>query len=949
MTNFWASQPANRASAHPYVDFRDFRRYSPSCFQRCLAVLLLQGMLCATGIGSLFLTPGAQAETLTPKIMETSLPTGQNLYIKEDHSRPIVTIDTWVKTGSVNETAANNGVSHFLEHLLFKGTPRYGPGVVDRLLEAKGAEFNAATSDDFTHYYITTAPAYFEEALALHADMLTHAAIPPKELPQERKVVQEEINRADDNPARQLYVELSRRMYGSHGYGLDTLGPKENIARIPREDILAYYHYWYQPKNFNTVIVGDIDPERVKRLVAKTFQAPHFQPSEQYHPPLVSAVTLPDGPQSVVLENPNVSQAYLALAMPGPPQQKPDEVYALDLATLALGSGKSSRLYRTLRENQPLVNAVSAGNYTQKYAGLVVINVEAKPENLEAVKREIIRQLEELRANGITPEELAKAKTQYIKDFVFENETTDGTASAIGYNVTIGSLSDYLDHVSRVERVTPEHIRAALNAYLDPRRAVLAELLPSSSKMDIQAENAANLSLLQASTARLAEAARPASVPSPPVSVQLGHGTSSEAKAETGAVTRTVLPNGMTFIAKPLPDSATLALKIFIKGGSGVETKPGTASLTASSLMQGSRGRDAEQISRELESKGMSLTFSAGEDAIEATGTAISEDWGELASVLQDVLSTPRFEEKEIAKKKEQLRQAILAGRDNPSAVAFENLDLALYPNHPYGDEGKRVEAALDSITRQDVLDYYRRWFVPQNMVVSLVGRFDPQTAANFLSALYPPCDHCTPDLARIAPVPPLTASRTVVEEKPRLSAVWMAQGWLAPPIRDSRDYAALKVLNSLVGSGMSSRLFVDLREKQGLAYVVGSQYPSREQQSRFVMYIGTDPINTDRVRGGFNREIARLQRQSISPTELAEAKSKLIGSFALAHDTNASQAYYLGLYESLGVGYGFDNTYPALVSRVTAADVQRVARQYFSAPSVLSLVKPVETGIKKP
>ena len=229
-----------------------------------IIALSLLGVLSAESVPIVSL---ARAETITPTIVEARLPTGQNLYIKEDHSRPIVTIDTWVKTGSVNETAENNGVSHFLEHLLFKGTERYGPGQIDRLLESRGAQFNAATSDDFTHFYITTAPAYFEEALALHADMMTHAAIPPKELPQERKVVQEEINRADDNPSRQLYVELSRRMYGTHGYGMDTLGPKENIARIPRENILAYYHYWYQPRNFNTIIVGDIDPNKVKKLV----------------------------------------------------------------------------------------------------------------------------------------------------------------------------------------------------------------------------------------------------------------------------------------------------------------------------------------------------------------------------------------------------------------------------------------------------------------------------------------------------------------------------------------------------------------------------------------------------------------------------------------------------------------------------------------------------------
>lgn len=905
-----------------------------------LASLALLGVITATSI-PLGIPQAIAADAVVPHIVEMHLPTGQNLYIKEDHSRPIVTIDTWVKTGSVNETPANNGVSHFLEHLLFKGTELHGPGTIDRILESRGAEFNAATSDDFTHFYITTAPDYFEEALALHGDMMTHAIIPVAELPQERKVVQEEINRANDNPSRQLYIELNKRMYGTHGYGFDTLGPKENIANIPREDILSYYHYWYQPRNFNTIIVGDISPEKAKALVEKTFPAPNFKPSDKYHAPTVEAVKPTQAPQALALQNPNISQAYLALAMPGPAQQSPDDVYALDLAMLALGSGKSSRLYRDLRENHPLVNSVSAGNYTQKYSGMVIIDVEAKPENLDTVKKEVLSHLEELRNKGITADELAKAKTQYIKDFVFENETTDGTASAIGYNVTIGNLQDYRDHVSRVEKVTPEQIQATLKKYLDPNRAVMAEMLPSRLNADLKKEEAVNLALLQASAQRLAKKDEP----SDQVAQTSSKGPINSDKAVKDVrnpITRTVLPNGLTLISKPIKDSSTLALKIFVKGGTGVQSKPGLASLVASVLMQGSQGRDAEATSRELESNGMSLSVAADDDYIEITGSAIAEDWGELSAVLEDVLTHPRFADKEIEKKKDQMRQAIGASRDNPSSIAFENLNLALYPNHPYGDVGKRVEAGLDNITRQDLLDYYQRYFKPQNMVVALVGKVNPQTTQNFLNALYPPCQGtCEPALTKVNQVPPLKASKTVVEEKAKLSAVWLAQGWLVPSIQEHRDYAALKVLNSLVGSGMSSRLFIDLREKQGLAYVVGSQYPSREQQSRYVMYIGTDPVNTDKVQAGFRHEVERLKRQRVSTAELTEAKSKLIGTFALAHDTNISQAFYLGLYEALGAGYTFDETYPDDIRAVTSSDIQRVARRYLSGPSILSLVKP--------
>jgi zinc protease len=879
-------------------------------------------------------TPLGFAETPVPKIVEFALPTGQHLYIKEDHSQPIVTIDTWVKTGSVNETDKINGVSHFLEHLLFKGTDKYGPGQIDRILESRGAEFNAATSDDYTHYYVTTATPYFEEALRLHADMMLNAAIPDTELPQERKVVQEEINRANDNPDRQIYITLSKLMYGNHGYALDTLGPKENIANIPRDSILEYYHYWYQPQNFNTVITGDVNPEQVKKLVSEVFPAPPFQKPRNYQPPAVGLVPPPAKPQVKVLDNPNISQAYIALGMLGPAMQKPDDVYALDIAMLALGSGKSSRLYRALKERKPLATDIGAGNYTQKYSGLLVVSAESKPENRETVKKEILDQLTHLKAGGITQAELDKAKTQYLKNFIFENETTDGTASSIGYNVTIGSLQDYLDHVQNVEKVTLDQVQDALNRYIDLNKSVMVELLPTGLKANLQTATDQNMALLR----QAAGAGSSGLSSSTPAKIS---GTQQAQQAI--APTKAVLPSGMTLITKPLPDSATVAIKIFIKGGQGVESLPGTAALVSSLMMQGTTSSSAEEISRQLESKGMSLSFSADEDFIEVTGAAISEDMGELMGILGDVLTHPAFAETEIAKKKEQIRQSIVASRDNPSTVAFENLSMALYPNHPYGNKGKRIEASLDQISHQDLLDYYHLYFRPQNMVVSVVGNFDPATVASQLKSLYPACNHCPQSQANIPSVPALPESQTIIQEKPQLSAVWLAQGWLVPAIQE-QDYVPLKVLNSLVGTGMSSRLFVGLREKQGLAYVVGSMYPSRSRTSRFVIYIGTDPVNTEKVTAGFKQEMERLQNEEVPVPELAEAKSKLIGSYALAHDTNINQAYYLGLFETLGAGYGYDEAYPKQVEQVTPADIQRVARRYFSGPSVLSLVKPAKS-----
>ncbi len=290
--------------------------------------------------------------------------------------------------------------------------------------------------------------------------------------------------------------------------------------------------------------------------------------------------------------------------------------------------------------------------------------------------------------------------------------------------------------------------------------------------------------------------------------------------------------------------------------------------------------------------------------------------------------------------------QQIKTNRDQPSGLMFENLTESLYPTHPYGAVGKRLEDAIPQITRNELIQYYREQMEPDNLVIAVVGNVDSKTTQLRMTALLNALKNKTADAASKAPenfpdVPPLKQNESVEAQKPEQAATWISYGWLAPGISTNRDYITLKVINALLGQGLSSRLFVDLREKQGLAYHVSSLYPSNLKNGSFVMYIGTAPQNQEKVITGFNEQIKRLQADPVTKDELDTVKSKLIGAFALAHESNANQAFYLGLYETLGVGYMFDKHYPELIEQVTPEDIQRVARLYFNQPKVVSIVAP--------
>jgi predicted Zn-dependent peptidase len=363
--------------------------------------------------------------------------------------------------------------------------------------------------------------------------------------------------------------------------------------------------------------------------------------------------------------------------------------------------------------------------------------------------------------------------------------------------------------------------------------------------------------------------------------------------------------------------------------------------------MTETQGRTRSQINEELEARGMNLSVDSHEDYIEVSASAISEDFGELFVILQDVLKNPTFNPTELEKQKTLLKQSILANQDNPSSIAMENFTDGVYPNHPYGNVGKRIEPHLKGISQESVRAFYQAQFQPQNMVVSVVGNFEPATVKNYLKSAMPtPVGNSNTPIPTTAGRPslrvaPITKETVIDEHKPIKGATWIVKGWQVPAI-GNRDYAALKILNSYLGTGMSSQLFVNLREKQGLAYVVSSAYPTLAHAGHFFMFIGTDPKNRETVLKGFETEIDQLKNTAISPEALKSAKDKMIGGFALAHETNTNQAFYLGFYETVGVGYQFDAQYPSMLEQVTSADIQRVAQTYFSQPNVLSIVSPL-------
>ena len=405
----------------------------------------------------------------------------------------MVNVSSWVKTGSINENEKNNGISHFLEHLMFKGTHKHKAGEFDKILEAKGAIVNAATWKDYTFYYVTLPKGdgdeNFNTAIELHADMMTDPVIPDYEMgapfdvndktvtdKRERHVVIEEIRMRKDQPWTKVYNATNHAMYTSHPYKRDVIGTPEIISQVPQQEIMDYYRTFYSPKNVTTIIVGDFDSEKILNKVVNEFNW-----GERPEPPHRNI--RPDEPvqNQVYVENEaNINSSFMMFGFLGALAKDLRNVIALEMLAIILGEGSSSRLYQNLIENQDeqIFNVIDAENYTFRDGCNFFVQANFNPEYKDKAIELIKDELEKVKEN-ITERELNKAKKKVKSRFACEVETVSDIGETIGYYMTVcDDLALAEEYIPICESVTTKDLQEAAKKYLDLNHAVISVLRP---------------------------------------------------------------------------------------------------------------------------------------------------------------------------------------------------------------------------------------------------------------------------------------------------------------------------------------------------------------------------------------------------------------------------------------------------------------------------------------
>lgn len=411
------------------------------------------------------------------------------------------------------------------------------------------------------------------------------------------------------------------------------------------------------------------------------------------------------------------------------------------------------------------------------------------------------------------------------------------------------------------------------------------------------------------------------------------------------AVHRAVLDNGMVVLAVENPAADIIAGRIFIRAGNRFEppAQAGLSHLWAAVLTKGTERLSSQEIAERVESVGASLGTDAASDYCLLSLKTVSSDFAEMLELAAELLRSPSFPESEVNLERRLTLQSIRSMQEQPFAIANNQLRRAIYQDHPYALPGLGTEATVAQLDRQALQQYHQTYFRPDNMVISVAGRIAPEEVINLIDRYfgdwYPPMQNGQP-----LPLPPLNLpvvtsqpQQVITVQNTQQSIVML--GYLTESVH-SADQAALKLINTYLGNGLSSRLFVELREKRGLAYEVSAFHPTRVDASHFVVYMGTAPENTAVAQDGLRYEVDRLAQVSLDVEELQSAKNKLLGQYALGKQTNAQIAQIFGWYEVLGLGIDYDERFQQKIAATTAEDIQEAAARYFTEP-YFSLVGP--------
>jgi zinc protease len=864
------------------------------------------------------------------------LPNGLTILLRESHRSPVVELQIWAGVGSADERPGEEGLAHFHEHMLFKGTKRRAVGEVAGDIEGLGGHINAYTSFDSTVYHATLPSTAWRAGLDVLTDAVRHSIFDEEEIAREREVVLEEIRRSDDTPGHVLGELAFRECYPAHPYGLPILGPASNVAGFDRAQVREFFERWYTPDNLMVVATGDFDSQEVATEIERLFEGATRGKATRTR----TDEPMPDGLRIAILRKPFEGHR-VDLSWPASRFRDQDATH-LDLLAYVLGECESSRLVRQIREGEALVDRIDAGAYTPLDRGLFSIDFETDANRLLDATRRIVEEVDRLRREPVSDAELERARVNFLASEQFDRESVSGVAAKLGSFEAIGGGWQFeAEALETLRNATPEDLLRVAQRYLLPEALTIAALIPETTDpkldeaairraVDLGVEAAAQPPRITheetiSSSDRRGDAGEP--------SERLCFGPIRQAADGAGERLDAKLPNGLDLHVLRRPEVPVVAVRLAGLGGllCENESNSGLTRFLAAMWTRGTRTHSAAAFARQSEGLAAEIDGFSGRNSIGLTLDCLTETLEPAFELFSEALLEPRLDAEEIERERRESLAALERRHDHLGQQAFQLFARTEFEQHPYRLTVLGEPESVRGFTAEDLVGHANRLVTAERAAIAVVGDVDPEVVGRLVES-------------RLGSMPTGTGDFEFPVEEPRGGGIRSSElimdraqahlviGFRGITLSDPDRYALELIAQILAGQG--GRLFLDLRDRQSLAYTVSASNVEGLAPGYFTIYIATAPEKVERARAGIFEEIDRLVSQAPSVEELQHAIRFGTGTFAIGSQRSHARAAHLALDSIYGLGPDHTETYPEALAGVTPEDVLRVARRIFRLDS---------------
>jgi zinc protease len=815
----------------------------------------------------------------------------------------VASVQAWCATGSIYEDdKLGAGLSHILEHMLFKGTKTQKANDIAQKIQDVGGYINAYTSFDRTVFWIDVPKDGVTTALSVLSDAMMNSTLPPEEYNKEQEVIRREFAMNLDDPDRMTSLLLFETAYQRHPYRLPIIGEMEIYNQLTQEQVMQYYKSRYVPNNLTFIVVGDVDAEKIHQQLGDFFKN---YPEKSLKPVFVPEEPLQLGRREVHNEF-ATELSRLALAWHIPEITHPD-VPALDLLAGILGEGRSSRLYRRVRE-AGVAFSVSAFSYTPGDPGLFGVDATVDPTKRGDAQKLILQIIDEIKQSGATADELMKTKKMSLAHHLDALTTMRGQASDVGSNWFLTRNLDFSrDYLTAVQKVTLDDIRRVASKYLVDQNLTVASLNPKGS---------------------------------------LGAKQEASKPPAAAKIQKFELSNGLRLLVREDSRLPLVSAVAVFRSGLLAETPEtnGITRLTARALLKGTKTRTAEQIADEIEAIGGAISSDAGNNSMTVGVHVMEPDLKTGVDLLADVLLNATFPESAVAREKQVQIAGIKQEEEQLTTVARNILRQALFTDHPYALRANGSPESVQHLTQKDLIAFRDKYIAGKNGVISIFGNVNAAEVKKLFEQALGKMKPGELALTQVKPSPPIKKTESVESKRDKAQGVIMV-GYRGVDMFD-KDRHALELIDE-ASSDLGSRFFVRIRENMGLAYYVGATQMQGLVPGLFAFYLGTDPQKIEPVKTALLDEIKKLASEGLTPEELNRAKKKLIGQHEIAMQSNDAFGYQCALDELYGLGFDNYKNLERDVNAVTLDEIKQVAAKYFrDQPYVLATVRPPERPV---